>query len=448
MNIGLDVDGVIFNIEDYQITEGQKYFKNKPIKDINGYGIKEVFDCSSKEEFKFWLKKTFNYNRNVVAREGMAELIKKLRENGNRVYIITSRAMATEDNTFGKIMRNELEKSLIRNGIEVDGIIYTPTKNMEQAKKDEIKKYNIHVMIEDKKEILDYIKNDTQAICFNTRNNHDYNDDKVIRIFDVNGLKEELDTLIYKFNSSKMSVLSFKEIENMSNEEKIKYYNELREYYKKMMDPYYIKQGEDGCNKVVGKLQKIYNFVYRPHVIHKEKMPTNGGIILASNHLHSFDPLLLMTNSNMPFHLLAKSELHEKKILDKLFTTIGSIFVDNKDADSRRKAKEDLIKVVLNGGVAMMFPEGTRNKTEKRLLDFHMGTVNVAQITKAPIYPFAINSDYKLFNNNLCMSIGDPIYINENDNLVEKNEELKEQINNLLDEVKQYEHEKSLKLKK
>ena len=71
-----------------------------------------------------------------------------------------------------------------------------------------------------------------------------------------------------------------------------------------------------------------------------------------------------------------------------------------------------------------------------------MGTVNIAQITDAPIIPFAVNKDYKLFKNSLCVSIGDPIYVKETDNLVEKNNELKESISNLLYEVEEYEKAK------
>ena len=73
---------------------------------------------------------------------------------------------------------------------------------------------------------------------------------------------------------------------------------------------------------------------------------------------------------------------------------------------------------------------------------FHMGTVSIAQITGAPIYPFAVNKDYKLFNNSLCVAIGDPIYVKPNDNLEEKNEELKEAISELLKKVENYEEQK------
>lgn len=446
MNVAFDIDGVIFPIEDYQLQEGQKYFKDRKVVNPNGYGIKEVFDCTSKEEVKFWLKKTFDYNKNVVANEKMPELISNLRTKGNRVYIISSRAKANEDSTLGSIMRNLVEDALKRNNIVTDGIVYTSIDNMEEEKLEAIKKYNIHAMIEDKMSVLDHIKNDTQAICFSTRNNQDYEDAKVLRANDAYELEDILDNLTSEFNSKKIDVLNYKEIDKLSDDEKIQYFYELRKMYERLIDPYYLEHGEEGCKRVIGKMQKAFNFIYRPHVIHKEKMPTRGGIILAANHLHAFDPLLLMTASKMPYHLLAKDELHNNKVWDKLFTTMGSIFVDNSDPESRKKVKEEAIKTILNDSIMMMYPEGTRNKTDKRLLDFHMGTVGIAQVTGAPIYPFGLNADYRMFKNNLCVAIGDPMYVLPTDNLVKKNEELKDRIDSLLDEVEIYEKCKEFKL--
>lgn len=446
MNIAFDADGVIFPIEDFQIEEGQKFFKDKPIHDINGYGIKEVFDCTDKEEIKFWGKNTFKYNRNVVSREGISKLISNLRNQGNRVYILTSRAKANESGILGNIMRKELEDSLKRNGIEVDGIIYTSTSKSDVDKYNAIKKYNIHIMIEDKKENIDKIKNITHAICFETRNNSDYFDDKVIKVSNTEELEEGIYSMLEKYNKSKVELLDYKIVDKMSRDEKIKYFEELRQSYYNLRDPFSLEKGENGCRKVIGKMNKVFNFIYRPHIIHKEKFPPSGSVILAANHLHAFDPLLLMTNSDMPFHLLAKQELLDSKIWNKLFTTIGSFFVDNSNPESRKKAKEDMIKASTNGSLIMMYPEGTRNKTEERLLDFHMGTVIISQITGNPIYPCAINSDYRMFKNNLCVSYGDPIYVKPDDNLIEKNDELKESISLLLDEVEEYESEKRLRL--
>ena len=127
MNIGIDVDGVLFPIEDYQLVEGSKFFRKKPIVNENGYGIKEVFNCSVKEEVIFWIRKTFNFNRNVVVPDGMAEMIRKLRSEGNKVYIITSRALADEDNVLGIAIGSTIGSKyidvLIEQNLEVDNYL-------------------------------------------------------------------------------------------------------------------------------------------------------------------------------------------------------------------------------------------------------------------------------------------------------------------------------------
>lgn len=448
MNIAFDGDGVIFPIEDFQIEEGQKYFKCKEIYDINGYGIKEVFNCNSSQELKFWLKNTFRYNKEVTATAGIPELIRKLRLEGHHVYILTSRAMANKNDLIGSIMRELFEDALKRNQIDVDGIIYCSTSNSEIDKYNAIKKYNISIMIDDKKEIIETIKSVTNAICFETRNNKDYFSDGVLKASNSDELEIIIYDIINRFNKSKTELLDYKEIAKMSDEEKKCYFEGLRQTYYSMRDPFLLEKGENGCKRIVGKMQKVYNFVYKPHVIHSEKFPIESGAILAANHLHSFDPLLIMSSTEgVPFHLLAKKELLDNKLWNYLFTNIGSFFVDNSDAESRRRAKENMIQSVLNGSFAMMFPEGTRNKTDRRLLDFHYGTVSVAQITGKPIYPFGINQDYRPFKNKLVVSIGDPMYVKYNDNLGEKNLELVEKISTLLDEVDEYETEQRLRLK-
>lgn len=448
MNIAFDMDGVIFPIEDFQIEEGMKYFKLQDVPNINGYDIKEVFECDAKDEFKFWLRNTFKYNKNVIATEGMKELIDKLRKEGHRVYILSSRAMAEKNNIIGAIMRKLVEESLERNQIDVDGIIYCSPSNSEKEKYEAIKKYNISIMVDDKKENNEEIKSITNAICFATKNNSSYYSSGVLKVDNSKELEEVIYQIISVFNSRKVEVLNFKELETLSPIEKKAYFERLRQFYFDTRDPYLLEKGEEGCKRLVGKIQKAYNFIYRPHVIHPEKFPKEKGAILAANHLHAFDPLLMMANEKrVPFHLLAKEDLLDSKIWNYLFTNIGSFFVDNENSESRRVAKENMIKSVLNDGFAMMFPEGTRNKTEQRLLDFHYGTVATAQITNRPIYPFGLNQDYHLFNNHLAAAIGDPIYVSYDDDLSEKNEELVSSILSLLDEVDEYAENKELKLK-
>ena len=64
MNFGLDIDGVLTDIESYQLNKGIPFFKkvyNKEIVNEYGKNIQQIFDCTKEEEHKFWAKYLFRY---------------------------------------------------------------------------------------------------------------------------------------------------------------------------------------------------------------------------------------------------------------------------------------------------------------------------------------------------------------------------------------------------
>ena len=56
MNIAFDIDGVLWDIEEFQLKYGEKYFAKRGLKIINpnGFGIKDTFGCSDHQEKTFW----------------------------------------------------------------------------------------------------------------------------------------------------------------------------------------------------------------------------------------------------------------------------------------------------------------------------------------------------------------------------------------------------------
>ena len=50
MKIGFDVDGVLTDLENYQLEYGKKYFGEDKLVNENGYTIQEIFGCSKEEE--------------------------------------------------------------------------------------------------------------------------------------------------------------------------------------------------------------------------------------------------------------------------------------------------------------------------------------------------------------------------------------------------------------
>lgn len=83
---------------------------------------------------------------------------------------------------------------------------------------------------------------------------------------------------------------------------------------------------------------------------------------------------------------IAKIEMAKIPLFGVLYK-LGSVLVDRKDKDSRRKSFL-LMKEVLDMGLHMcIYPEGTRNKTGQPLKEFHDGAFKLAADTGKPLLP-------------------------------------------------------------
>ena len=172
----------------------------------------------------------------------------------------------------------------------------------------------------------------------------------------------------------------------------------------------------------------LLKIIYRPKVIGKENIPKDGAIIIAGNHKHAVDPVVIMSSTNRIVHFLAKEEVC-KGLHGKIFNKLGVIRVYRSKANT--KAVIEAENILKNGGTIGIFPEGTRNRTENKLLKFRSGTVRMAKDTNTLILPFAIEGKYRLFRKGLVLEFGKPIDVADMDTQ-EANEYLKEQVLNLL----------------
>ena len=174
----------------------------------------------------------------------------------------------------------------------------------------------------------------------------------------------------------------------------------------------------------------LFKFLYRPKVKGIENVPENGKIILAGNHIHAYDPIIVMSYLDRQIHFIAKEELF-KGLRGAILDEIGMIKIyrddKTKNAASMLKAEE----ILENGGVVGIFPEGTRNKTQEKLLTFKKGCVKLAKKADCSIVPFAIKGEYGLFKDNLEIVFGEPINIAKME-LDIANEYLKKEIERLL----------------
>ena len=154
----------------------------------------------------------------------------------------------------------------------------------------------------------------------------------------------------------------------------------------------------------------LAKILFNPRIYGVENIPKEDGIILAGNHKNAIDPVIVMYASKRRVYFMAKAELF-KGIHGIIFKRIGLIKVDRKKNNPLAVIEAE--KLLNAGGVLGIFPEGTRNKTDKEILKFRYGTVSIAQKANVKVVPFAIRGEYKIFKSNLQIEFGKPICIKD-----------------------------------
>lgn len=166
-------------------------------------------------------------------------------------------------------------------------------------------------------------------------------------------------------------------------------------------------KGEVGYKLLTPLMRLIFKLYYNPQLINKKVIPKKGPILIVGNHKHVYDQCLTIMATKRVIHYMAKKEYFEGK-LAWLFKLVGCISVDRSIKDE--VAKNKAISILNKNGAVGLFPEGTRNKTDKLLLPFKFGAVSMAKKTNALIVPFAITGDYKFRSKNLKIRYGEPFY--------------------------------------
>lgn len=136
--------------------------------------------------------------------------------------------------------------------------------------------------------------------------------------------------------------------------------------------------------------------LYRLQIDGDRRLPEGETLIVASNHIHNFDPVVLaIVFKNRDIHFMAKKELFKPRPLGWLFEKIGTIPVDRNKSDIT--AIKKAIKILKSNKVLGIFPQGTRIKSEED--DTSKAGLGMFAIkTDAKIIPVRIESSYKIFS--------------------------------------------------
>lgn len=172
-----------------------------------------------------------------------------------------------------------------------------------------------------------------------------------------------------------------------------------------------------------------------------ENIPEEQSLIIASNHLSFWDPILLAIAVNrIPVHFMGKEELFKNPIFAWFFRSLYAFPV--KRGTSDKGAIRYAMKLLDNGEVLGIFPEGTRVK-ENEIAKPQTGVAMIAIKSKAQIVPVVCINTHRLLPWGFKIRIGKPLNMEEykqekiNSSLLEKlSLEIMEEINLLFLEDK------------
>lgn len=184
MNIGIDIDDTISETFETLLPYAQKYtiedLKRKSKIDMNQNFLDHFYivymnGWNQKEASDFWNKYYGKILKEVNIKKFSAEIINKLRQEGNKIYLITARWDMPNDN-----IKEITEQWLKENNVEYDELVINASDKLQL-----IKEKNIDIFIDDSfsncKNVAE--NSDAKVYMMTSRVNGNVNAGKIERVY-------------------------------------------------------------------------------------------------------------------------------------------------------------------------------------------------------------------------------------------------------------------------
>lgn len=145
--------------------------------------------------------------------------------------------------------------------------------------------------------------------------------------------------------------------------------------------------------------------VFRRWRVHGgENLPAAGGMVVVSNHLSYWDPVVVGCALKRQVYFMAKAELFAIPLLGPVIRALGAFPVKRQSTD--RQAVKTALHLLARGELVGIFPEGTRSHSGE-LLKPHMGAAVLAYKAGVPVLPVALKGTRGLLGR-VDVFIGEP----------------------------------------
>jgi 1-acyl-sn-glycerol-3-phosphate acyltransferase len=140
-----------------------------------------------------------------------------------------------------------------------------------------------------------------------------------------------------------------------------------------------------------------------------EHVPDTGAVIIAANHPTYLDPAFLMVGMQRSIQFMAWEKPFRLPFIGALMRAYGSIPVDMKKPG--RGSFIAALKVLRQGNVFGIFPEGGRTKQARQMNPVKSGVARLAVITGAPIVPVTILGGRRVWRRGTLLPRPGPIRV-------------------------------------
>jgi 1-acyl-sn-glycerol-3-phosphate acyltransferase len=128
-----------------------------------------------------------------------------------------------------------------------------------------------------------------------------------------------------------------------------------------------------------------------------ENIPQNleGGLLVVPNHQTYFDPFWVCIPIRRRYRFMAWEKAFEWFLVGDVIRYLGA-FPVNLERGSKESLKQ-AVKALRDGATLMIFPEGAREFSDGKMLEFKSGAIKIAMLANVPILPVTIRGANKVW---------------------------------------------------
>lgn len=193
MNISIDIDGCLVDRESYQIQKAIAWAKQKGLNheiiNPSGYNVHEIFGWSKNDFLDFWNEFLWDYSK-LPPIEQAKEVLTKLKADGHKIIINTSRWLSERNDEVGEKMRETVKNWFEKHKIPYDELVFACGDKISG-----VKKFEADVHIEDSQAEAKPIAKLVPVIIFHASYNENMSGENLMRAKSWNEVYKHINTL-------------------------------------------------------------------------------------------------------------------------------------------------------------------------------------------------------------------------------------------------------------